>query len=135
MWFAEGRRSYSGPLQAEPAGQSEVQREWLQSGPEPGEALVDTGLSSAADCQKLRWSLGDRQRALFSRLIVQSVERDRALFERGGLEAEARRISSLVEPALKSAGRDTTTFSAPAPEKLSAEAPLLRSPTNYLKPG
>lgn len=110
MWFAEGHRSESEPPHAEPMSLSRTRQDWLDSNPARGEALVDTGLSSAADCQKLHWSLGRDQQAEFSRLIARSVERDRALFESDGLEAEARRISDLVAPVLKEAGLDPTTF-------------------------
>ena len=137
MWFAEGYRSRSGPPQTEPAGRSDVQREWLQSNPEPGEALVDTGLSSAADCAKLRWTLGDRQRAQFSELIAQSVARDRELSRDGGLEAEAQRITTSSDQVLKAAGLDPTTFGIPMPEKLSARmsAHCLHPPTNRAETG
>jgi hypothetical protein len=105
-----------------------VHREWLQSRPEPGEALVDTGLSSAADCEKLRWPLGDQQRAQFSELIALSVARDRELFKHGNLEAEAQRISDLVGPVLKAAGLDPTMFGVSMPEKLPLGGPLAPPP-------
>jgi hypothetical protein len=107
-----------------------VHREWLESRPEPGEALVDTGLSSAADCEKLRWSLGDQQRAQFSELLARSVARDRELFKDGNLEAEAQRISDLVGPVLKAVGLDPTTFGVSMPKKLPLGALLAHSRTN-----
>lgn len=110
MWFAEGHRPHPEPSHSEPMSLNRTRQEWLQSNPARGEALVDTGLSSAADCQKLHWSLGRDQQKEFSRLIARSVERDRALFESGDLEAEAKRITDLVTPVFKQAGLDPTTF-------------------------
>ena len=123
MRFAEGRRSGPEPAQAVPATGSSTYQAWLESRPEPGEALVDTGLSSAADCAKLRWSLGAEQQAQFSRLLARSVARDRELFANGDLEAEASRINDLVAPVLKSVGLDPIAFGVMMPEKLPGEGP------------
>lgn len=122
MLFADGARHMPEQAAQEPTGGSSVYQEWIRSNPEPGEALVDTGLSSATDCQKLHWSLNPHQQEQFSSLIAEGVERDRKLYESGGLEAEAKRINDLVAPVLKAAGLDPTTFGVSMPEKLASDA-------------
>jgi hypothetical protein len=105
------------------AGGSPAFKEWLNSDPPSGDAFVDTGLASAADCRKLQWSPDKAQQALLSRLMKSTVERDRALFESGDLEAEARRINDLAAQALKQAGLEPERFgvSPPGQSPLPAE--------------
>ncbi len=117
MWFFDGRRTAPDPPQTESTGGSPAYREWLKSNPEPGEAFVDTGLSSAADCQKLRWRQSEAQQELMGKLMAEAVARDELLFREGNPEAEAKRINDLVAPLLKGAGLDPERFgvSMPAP--------------------
>jgi uncharacterized protein with von Willebrand factor type A (vWA) domain len=125
MLFADGARPDPGAAaQRDTMDRSERYHEWVSSNPATGEALVDTGLSSAADCQKLRWSLSEDQRDQFSRLLARSVMHDRGLSRPGGLEAEAKRINDLAGPVLKEAGLDPEAFGISMPPQLSADAPV-----------
>jgi len=118
MFFADGHRPDPRQVQAAPKGGSKTYLEWLESKPGTGEALVDTGLSSAADCQKLRWSLNQDQEDQFRRLMAKSVARDKELFRLGGLEAEAKRINDLAGSVLKEHGLDPASFGISMPEQL-----------------
>ncbi len=101
-----------------PEGPSGAHAEWLNSGPPPGEVLVDTGLASAEDCQKLRQPLsaskGDLDREI-ARMTL-AVERTKKLFETGDLEAEATRVNDLVAVALHSVGLDPERFGVSLPQ-------------------
>lgn len=120
MLFANGGRPDHRPTQADSMDRSERYQEWVDSNPDIGEALVDTGLSSAADCQKLRWSLREDQQDQFGRLLARSVLRDRELSKHGGLEAEAKRINDLAGPVLKEAGLDPASFGVVMPDQASS---------------
>jgi hypothetical protein len=110
-----------GPRDPDGYGQtdgSSALHEWLRSPPEPGDAFVDTGLASAADCQKLRWSPDNKQRNLLSELMAKAVERDRKLFKSGNLEAEARRVNDLAAGGLQRAGLEPERFGVSTPEAM-----------------
>jgi hypothetical protein len=122
MFFAEGPRPAHTAAPTGSVGGSVAYQEWLQSKPVPGEAMVDTGLSSAADSQKLHWSLNSEEEAQFLQLIAKSVERDRELSRSaGGLEAEVKRINDVVGVVLRDAGLDPAAFGVSIPEQLSAD--------------
>lgn len=119
MFSSDGVRPHPVSAQAGPMDRSERYQEWVKSNPATGEALVDTGLSSASDCQKLRWSLGEDQQNQFAELLARSVMHDRELFKTGRLEAEARRINDVARSELKAAGFDPAVFGVSTPEQLS----------------
>lgn len=115
MFFADHwRRRHSGAFgHAEP---SDAQIEWLNSDPPPGEVLVDTGMASAEDCQKLRYpsgARGDLDREIAR--MTMAVERNRELFETGDPAAEATRVNNIVATALKSVGLDPERFGVSLP--------------------
>jgi hypothetical protein len=97
---------------------SDAYIEWLNSSPSPGEVLVDTGLSSAVDCRKLRQPLrtdkGELDREI-ARMAL-AVEHMRELFESGDPEAEAERVNNLVAVALVSVGLDPERFGVSLPQ-------------------
>lgn len=95
---------------------SDAQVEWLNSDPPPGEVLVDTGLASAEDCQKLRHPLGtegDLEREIAH--MEMAVARTRELFETGDPAAEATRVNNVVAAALSSVGLDPERFGVSLP--------------------
>lgn len=105
------------PPQPPHTGATATYQTWLDSNPVYGEALVDTGLSSAADSRKLRWSLNPEERDIFGRLIAQSMERDVRLSREGDLEAEARRLTILARGALQAQGLNPIDFGFTPPEQ------------------
>ena len=105
------------------AAGSTAYREWLRSDPEPGEAFGDTGLASAADCRKLRWSPDKEEEALLSRLTELAVERDRNLFKSGDMGEEARRNNNSAAKALLKAGLDPRQFGVSVPGATSESTP------------
>lgn len=109
-----GRRKPAGEGQAG----SPAFKEWLNSNPPSGDAFVDTGLASAADCRKLQWSPDKEQQALLSDLMERTVERDRVLFKSGNLEAEARRVNDLAAEALQQAGLEPEKFGVSSPGRI-----------------
>jgi hypothetical protein len=95
---------------------SDAQVEWLNSDPPPGEVLVDTGMASAEDCQKLRHPLGaegDLEREIAR--MTMAVERTKALFKTGDPAAEATRVNDMVADALNSVGLDPEKFGVSLP--------------------
>jgi hypothetical protein len=112
---------------------SDAYKAWLDSSPLPGEAFGDTGLASAADCQKLRWSPGSNEEALLSKLMQSAVLRNRHLLDSGSLEAEAARVNNLAADALISAGLDPTRFGISLPGN--ASEPPNGGPTGFRSGG
>jgi hypothetical protein len=99
-------------------GPNDAHIEWLNSNPPPGEVLVDTGLASAADCQKLRPPVtadrGELEREIARMTTL--VERTKELFESGDVDAEAQRVNNAVAQTLKKVGLDPERFGVSLPE-------------------
>lgn len=98
-------------------GPNDAHVEWLNSGPPPGEVLVDTGLASAVDCQKLRQPPKTDQGQLEREIarMAMLMEHAKELFANGNAKAEAQRINNLVATALHSVGLSPERFGVSLP--------------------
>ena len=118
MSIFTGYRRRESPDGSGHEGPNDAHIEWLNSKPEPGEVLVDTGLASAVDCQKLRppakADRGDLEREIAR--MTSLVERTKELFESGNVDAEAERVNNLVAETLKKVGLDPERFGVSLPE-------------------
>lgn len=104
-------------------GPSDAHLAWLNSSPRPGEVLVDTGLSSAVDCQKLRNPSEsgkgpeelDREIARMAMLMRRVREAD--------VEVEGARINDLVARTLHRVGLNPERFGVSLPSDTASQGP------------